>query len=72
MATSFLLLQRFLSGDPFFPPAEYRSYNIVNRKLFLELYEADQLPKAPIEELKGEGGSKETLWFVLLLVLELT
>ncbi|KAG0635925.1 hypothetical protein HOY80DRAFT_892204 [Tuber brumale] len=53
LAVSFLLLRRFLSGDPFFPPADYRSYNIVNRKLFLELYDADELPKAPIEELRG-------------------
>ncbi|PWW78291.1 P-loop containing nucleoside triphosphate hydrolase protein [Tuber magnatum] len=53
LAVSFLLLQRFLSGDPFFLPADYRSYNVVNRRLFLELYDADELPKAPIEELRG-------------------
>ncbi|RPA89809.1 hypothetical protein L873DRAFT_1831877 [Choiromyces venosus 120613-1] len=53
LAVSFLLLRRFLSGDPFFPPADYRSYNVVNRKLFLEFYDADELPKAPIEELRG-------------------
>lgn len=59
LAVPFLLLRRLLDGDPFFPPAKYRSYTIINQRLFLELYDADQLPKAPIEELTGEGGSRD-------------
>ena len=48
-----LLFRRFFSGIPFFVPANYRSFTIVNKSDFVELYGPDALPKAPIEELKG-------------------
>jgi hypothetical protein len=55
LAILFLLFQRFLSSIPFYAPANYRSFAIVNQSDFVELYGPEVLPKSPIEELKGES-----------------
>lgn len=49
-----ILLKRAVSSVPFFPPRDYRSDKIVNKKDFLYLYSEDELPsKAPVEPLNG-------------------
>lgn len=52
-----LAVRRLVTGIPFFPPKDYRSFTIYNRYDFLNLYSEDQLPsKAPIERLEGAFG----------------
>lgn len=55
VAAAYVILQRALSSVPFFPPKDYRSNKIVNKKDFLYLYSEDELPsKAPVEPLSGK------------------
>lgn len=53
-AIVFLGARRLVSGVPFLPPADYRSFAVFNRQYFVDLYGEDALPsKAPIEKLEG-------------------
>ncbi|KAF8476090.1 hypothetical protein BDZ91DRAFT_689962 [Kalaharituber pfeilii] len=54
ICVSTILLKRILSIVPFFPPKDYRSYKVVNKKDFLYLYSINELPsQAAVEPLNG-------------------
>ncbi|KAA8907557.1 P-loop containing nucleoside triphosphate hydrolase protein [Sphaerosporella brunnea] len=63
-------VRRLLTGVPFMPPADYRSFTIFNKDDFAALYGADQLPsKVPIEKL--EGARRKWAWVQLICLIGL-
>jgi hypothetical protein len=56
-----LSIWRLLTGAPFLPPPDYRTFTIFNKEDFTALYGPDQLPsKAPIEKLEGMESGVES------------